>query len=271
METPVQAWVLPLCQAVAFWVSLLGFRGDHPRRFFLGLGAGALLARLGWLFFHFPALSGELPFLSSQTAGVGVEELAWWLGPGAGLSILFVPLGPLVLAPWRGGSEARLVYGAAACRALAPGFAVARLGCVLAGCCSGLPLAGHGGFVPPTALYELMGWTLVSVALIKASPRRVPGLFMAAFGALRLATEPWRAPPPLGEPVLDPGWLALAWLLAGVVGLWSGPVGGKLPPRHGARPGSRTGPARPGRQPQAYGIAGERDQQREEPTPWSSS
>jgi hypothetical protein len=276
METAAQPWVLPLCQAAAFWVALLGFRGQSPRRFILGLAAGALLARFGWLFLHFPVLSGELPFLSPRPCGPGAEELAWWLGPGAGLSILFVPLGPLALAPWRRGSHARLVYGVAACRALAPAFAVARLGCVFAGCCSGVPLAGEGGFAPPTALCEALGWGLVSAALARAAPCRVPGLFLAAFGALRLVTEPWRAPPPLGEPVLDPAWLALAWLLAGILALWGASTGGKLPTGGRRAADSKTGPAKLGGQ-RKNTESDKKDNEarkttkREEPIPWSSS
>ena len=254
MEVFSHGWALPLAQVAGFWVSLLGFRGDQPGRFLLGLAVGAVLARLGWFLLHLPVLSAELHLFSVGEPGPSAEELAWLLGPGAGLSVLLVPLGPLALTPWSLGSQARLDYWVAACRTLAPGLAVARFGCVLAGCCSGAPLGGDGGPVPPTALYEWMGWVLASGALAFASPSRVPGLFLLVFGGLRLATEPWRVPPPLGEPALDPGWLALAWMGAGIWALWDGSMGGTLQARQGNGSNLKAESTRRGRAPEDCGM-----------------
>jgi hypothetical protein len=38
------------------------------------------------------------------------------------------------------------------------------------------------------------------------------GAALAGLGALRFATQPFRAPPPLGEPTLDPRWVAALWI-----------------------------------------------------------
>jgi prolipoprotein diacylglyceryltransferase len=209
--------MLPFCQMAAFWVAVLGYRGDRVARLILGLGLGAILARVGWGLLHSP----QIFFAGSGLPRRLGPVLGYWLGVEAGLSLLFVPVGVLLSIPWWADREARLRYAAATSRSLAPAFGVARLGCVFAGCCSGLPFAGapEGGSVHPTALYELLGWGGVSAGLARVASRWVPGLFLAAFGGLRLATEPWRAPPPLGEPVLDPGWIAAAWLVVGLSAL----------------------------------------------------
>jgi len=216
----MQAWMLPLCQMAAFWVAVLGYRGDRVARFILGLGLGAIFARVGWGLLHATQIFLAPERLSAESDSTGRlgRALGYWLGDEAGLSLLFVPAGVLLSIPWAARREARLAYAAAASRSLAPACCVARLGCVAAGCCSGLPLPGapEGGSAHPTALYELMGWVGVSAGLLLTASRWVPGLFLTAFGGLRLVTEPWRAPPPLGEPVVDPGWIAGVWLVAGL-------------------------------------------------------
>ncbi len=216
MDTPIQAWILPVCQLAAFWVAVLTYRGEFPLRFVLGLGLGALLARLGWGLLHWPQL---FPFVWPPAGGLeGVRSLLQWFLPGSGFSLLFVPLGPLLVVPWRRGIGVCTRFGAAAGRSLAPAFAVARLGCVLAGCCPGLPMDAAVGGRPlyPTTLFELLGWGLTSLLVARVPDHRVPGLLLLAFGGLRLITEPWRAPPPLGDPVIDPGWIAVAWFAAGL-------------------------------------------------------
>lgn len=217
MQAPEQVWIFPLSQWAAFWVAVLAFRSERPVRFVVGLGLGAILARLGWALMNFSRV------FSGGFAAAWLEEPAWggWLAPETGFSVLFVPAGPLLLAPWAHGLAAGRRYAAAACRALAPGFAVARLGCVWAGCCSGEVLGGEPpvGFVHPTALYELLGWALATVGLAHIPSSRVPGFFLMTFGGLRLATEPLRAPPPLGAPELDPFWIGLVWFWVGLVGV----------------------------------------------------
>jgi hypothetical protein len=217
VQAPEQIWILPLWQWAAFWVAVLAFRSDHALRFVLGLGLGAILARLGWALLHFAQV------FFGGFAAAWLAEPAWggWLGPEAGFSVLFVPVGSWVFVPWSHGFEARRRYAAAACRALAPGFAVARLGCVWAGCCSGEVLGGEPGvgFAHPTALYELLGWALATPVLARIPSNWVPGFFLMIFGGLRLATEPLRAPPPLGAPDLDPVWIALAWFGIGLLEL----------------------------------------------------
>ncbi len=257
-----------LAHVAAFWVAVVCFRGAHPLRFIAGLGLGAVLARIGWAGLHLDQFAGPP---GSTSFGAGLDPLFLIWGAGAGFSLLFVPAGPLCLAPARAGAGANLAYAAAASRALAPAFAVARLGCVWAGCCGGRRVAELGAHFGahssaqtsatyPTAAWELAGWGAVACLLARAPTRWVPGLFGIAFGGLRLAIEPWRAPPPLGAPLLDPRWIAGAWLVSGLVWL----ARGAWPRRDrlaGGGPPEKAGPTLAARPPATGRGEG----------PWSSS
>jgi hypothetical protein len=70
----------------------------------------------------------------------------------------------------------------------------------------------------------MLGWGAAALVLARTPARWTPGLFLLVFGALRGITEPWRAPPPLGEPVLDPFWIAAAWFGAGLALCGRGPA-----------------------------------------------
>jgi hypothetical protein len=135
--------------------------------------------------------------------------------------VLFVPLGVLCAAPRA--RRARRDYLAAALGALPLAFAVARLGCLAAGCCPGTASAlpwslpdGRGARAHPVAAYDALGSASLHLALRSVRLALRAGLALAGFGALRLALEPLRAPPPLGAPCLSPAWLAALWLAAGL-------------------------------------------------------
>ena len=200
----------PTCLSAAFWLALAGFRAGGVR-FVAGLGLGAALAHLGWAVLYLHRLS---------------DPAAALLDPARGYCVLLVPLGPLLTAPWRQGPRWRDRYLAGCLRALTPALAVARLGCLLAGCCHGvasevpwaLPLAGVGRRVEPTPLYEMVGLLALWGLLRKLPERWVPPAFLIAFGLLRLLTEPLRAAPPLGAPAVSVEALAAAWVAAG--GIW---------------------------------------------------
>jgi hypothetical protein len=163
----------------AFWLAIgLHARrtGDRRRRarFIGALGAGALLARVG-------------------------DALLWgepgrMLEPGAELSVLFFPLGVLALAP----------HGAAFA-SLPLALALARLGCLVAGCCRG----ACGELLPA---FEATAWVAVHLGLARTAPDRVAERFAFAFGGLRLAQSPWRPPVPA---LVTPELVALAWLGVG--------------------------------------------------------
>jgi len=229
----------------AFWIAVGGFlRGATPSgagiagaagraggagrgpgfssatyRCVLGLALGAVLAHLAWALLH--------------AAAVATHPAAL-LNPAAGFTVLAVPLGLLATAPWRASSERRTAYLAAAFVPLPFALAVARLGCLAAGCCHGTPTelpwgislaaaelrAAHGGLfaagpgLHPTPLYESAGLLALGLAVRRLPRDWVAPAVLAGFGALRLAVEPWRAPPPLGPPLVPPALLAAAWLLA---------------------------------------------------------
>ena len=240
MLDPAPPWILLLCQSLAFWVALLGYRGPFRFRFLLGLGLGAILTRLGWLLLQAPAFLSPL----SREVG-GAAELGspgtfalWLLQPGAGASVLFVPLGPMGLGLGLRRSGGVGAFWASSARALAPAIAMARFGCVLAGCCSGrLWPGGTPGPWPhsagyPTALIEWAAWLGVSFLLFRIPREKVLGAFLLAFGGLRLVAEPLRESPPQGDPCLDPGWIALGWLFLGLVA-----VGRDAKVRPGRHPG----------------------------------
>jgi hypothetical protein len=176
------------CAALATALRL--HRGSRPLRFAAGLALGALLSHLGWAALHAEAVAAQ---------PAAALDLA------AGHCVLFLPLGPLLLAP-----------DAASWRALPLALAVARLGCLASGCCGGVaaPWGTH-----PTPAYE-GGLALALHFGLRAAPAACAGpLFALGFGLARLLVEPLRAPPPLGDPLVAPAALAGLWLAAGVLGL----------------------------------------------------
>jgi len=152
------ALLQPLVLCAAFWLALwLHDRRApcHTRRFAAALALGAVLARIGHAaLFEAPDANPFDPF-------------------GA-VSVLFVPLGIVLLNP-----------SAAAFSSLPLPFALARAGCLAAGCCH-----GHAGALLPisgaAALCALHRGTQ------RLSPRWVPAAFLIAFGALRIAESDWR-------------------------------------------------------------------------------
>jgi hypothetical protein len=184
----------------AFWMAILDYlrRGgtaETGSRFVAGLALAAASAHLGWALLH---LDGWM-----------VHARAF-LNPAAGHSVLFAPLGILVLTPTMRGARGR--YLAPALGSLPRAFAVARLGCLACGCCHGTEgaLGTH-----PTRIYEIAG--LLGLA---AWTRRLPAAWvgpatLSGFGTLRLVTEPFRAPSLLGDPVIAPAALGFAWIAVG--------------------------------------------------------
>jgi prolipoprotein diacylglyceryltransferase len=72
----------------------------------------------------------------------------------------------------------------------------------------------------PVAGYEVLAWTVLAFALRRVSDAQAPGLFLFAFGALRLFLEPLRAAPPLGEPGLEIGLVASLWMGVGLISVY---------------------------------------------------
>ena len=198
------AWLQPLAWCAAFWTALaLYSRRARPARsvhFALGLALGAALAHAGWLLLHAAVIA---PALRARPGLL--------LDPAFGACVLFVPLGPLLLE-----------RSAAAFASLPLGLAVARLGCLAAGCCRGTPtslpwaLAG----LHPTALYESAGLLVLHAAVSRAAPRFAAPLVLGGIGALRLACEPLRAAPALAAPLVPPAALAAAWLVFAAALTW---------------------------------------------------
>lgn len=209
-ETTLQ--LLTWC--LAFWAAVLGFAAGQRRvayaeRFVLGLALGAVLAHVGWALLHFPV--------------VRLQPMAF-LDPSVGYTVLALPLGLLALAPWRAQPRARVGFLAAAFGALPLALAVARLGCLVAGCCRGAPSslpwavtpAGGGTPVHPSAVYEIAGLVLLHAAARRLEPDWVMPGVLAGLGAIRVAVEPFRAAAPLGPPVVSPAALAGLWIAVGL-------------------------------------------------------
>jgi hypothetical protein len=202
---------LALC--AAFWVAVFGFLQRAPEgvdrlRLPIGLALGAGFAHVGWSALHVASL----------------WQKPWALADlGAGFSVLFVPLGLLASAPWRAEPDRRDAYLGAALGCLPLAQAVARLGCLVAGCCWGTPTDLPWGVRPPGELtsrhpvpvYELAGLLALQLCLRSVRRERAAGPVLAGLGSLRLVLEPWRATPPLGPPLVSPSALAAVWLLVG--------------------------------------------------------
>lgn len=190
------ATLQPIAWCAAFWMALaLYSRRAQPQRhvrFTLSLALGAFLAHVGWLLLHAPAI---WPALCARPGLL--------LDPSLGYCVLFVPLGPLLLE-----------RSAAAFASLPLALAVARLGCLTAGCCLGTPTLAAWAVagLHPTGLYEIGGLLALQAAVSRAAPRFAAPVVLGGFGLLRLAIDPLRAAPPLGEPLVAPAVLAGAWL-----------------------------------------------------------
>ena len=211
VELQLAAWL------AAFWTAVV-VHARHPgrtgsARFAAALLSGAALAHLG------------APLLS----GAGCLKALPVSTPGC--SVLFVPLGVALCTRAPG-----------AFAALPVALAVARLGCLAAGCC-----AGSGG-VPTRGIEVALLLGLHGLARILPEAR-VPGAVLAGLGLVRLATTPWRVAPPAG--LLAPQVVAATWLAIGALwatrvtswapGLRATRVSSWAPGLRAARPGSRQG------------------------------
>jgi hypothetical protein len=194
------ALLQPAAWCAAFWTALLLYtrraRPAQPLRFACALALGAALAHAGWLLLHAPALWPAL-----------LARPGLLLAPSLGFCVLFLPLGPLLLE-----------RSAAAFASLPLALAVARLGCLAAGCCHGTPTALPWAMagLHPTALYEIAGLLALHGVVSRAGARSAAPLVLGGMGALRLLIDPLRAAPPLGAPLVPAAAIAAAWLAIAV-------------------------------------------------------
>jgi hypothetical protein len=208
--------------SAAFWTAFALARrrtAASPLRVAAGLALGAAAAHLGWAALHPGAIAAAPQAL---------------LDPTRGFCVLFVPVGPLLVAPRGGGERGRFL--SAVLGSLPISFAVARLGCSVAGCCLGAPAelpwaAPDRAGTPrhPAALYDAAGCAALQLALRRVRGELRAGAALAGLGALRLATQPFRAAPPLGEPALDPRWFAALWIGLGAASAAQGRRARALP------------------------------------------
>jgi hypothetical protein len=184
----------------AFWMAIFvylrrGGTAESGTRFVIGLALAGGAAHLGWAFLHLDEVMAHPRAL---------------LNPAVGHSVLFAPLGILALAPGR--RAARQRYLAAALGSLPQAFAVARLGCLACGCCQGTS-AVFGA--DATLLCEIAGLLALDGLTRRLSAAWVGPVTLSGFGTLRLLTEPFRAPAPLGEPLIPPTALGIGWIAVG--------------------------------------------------------
>ena len=180
------ALLQPVAWSAAFWTALWLYdrrAGPRPARFACALALGAALAHAGWLLLHAPA---TWPALHGRPGLL--------FDPSLGFCVLFLPLGPLLLE-----------RSSAAFASLPLALAVARLGCLAAGCCQG------------ARLYEIAGLLALHGAVARGDARFTAPLVLGGLGALRLLVEPLRAAPPLGAPVVPAAAIAGAWLVVAAV------------------------------------------------------
>lgn len=199
---------------VGFWVAVAVHArrspdGEGSLRLPIGLALGALLAHLGWAILHLDEVSRHpLALLDVST----------------GMSVLFVPLGLLLVALPAPRDERRR-FLAAALGSLPLALAMARVGCVVAGCCHGitsdvawaLPLGPDEQMRHPTALYEIAGLLGLATAVHLLPAGLTASAVLVGMGALRLMLEPLRSPPPLGEPVVSVSLVAAGCVVTGLL------------------------------------------------------
>ncbi len=145
----------------AFQLSMAGFAarersGAARLRMAVGLGLGAAAARLAWGILNAPRVLGD-PFLLLDVNG--------------GFSLLGVPAGLVAAAP-RG--TRRPSWLAAACRPLPCALAVAKLGCLAAGCCAS-PLRDAASL----AILGLLAWSVPRRTVTPTVLLGVPALWLA--------------------------------------------------------------------------------------------
>jgi hypothetical protein len=213
----------PIAWCAAFWTALFLYsrraRPVQSLRFACALALGAAFAHVGWLLLHLPE---TWPALRARPGLL--------FDPSLGFCVLFVPLGPLLLE-----------RSPAAFASLPLALAVARLGCVAAGCCQGIPTAAPWAVsgVHPTAVYEIAGLLALGGAAARADARFAAPVVMGGLGALRLLVDPLRAAPELGAPVIAPAAIAAAWLGGAATLAWARAARARTP-RHGNATGSAT-------------------------------
>ena len=178
--------VRALALSGAFWLALAGFAGRTGLgRHLVGLLAGGVCARLGWALLELPR---------------GIPSLRLVVAPEGGLTVLALPLGPLLVARTVPPAQ-RAHFVRASFAALPLALALARLGCVANGCCGApwLPRLEIGAFV------------FVHALIRSRRTRQVAPVVLAAFGVIRLCTEPFR--PPTGASSLAVTAGAAAWIV----------------------------------------------------------
>jgi hypothetical protein len=188
----------------AFWTALFLYTrrsgAVQPLRFACALALGAALSHVGWVLLHAPAI---WPAIRTRP-GLLID-------PSLGYCVLFLPLGPLLLE-----------RSAAAFASLPLALAVARLGCLTAGCCHGTPTSAPWAVagLHPTALYEIAGFLALHGVVSYTEARFAAPFVLGGIGALRLLIDPLRAAPLLGAPIVPPVAIAAAWLVLAVALAW---------------------------------------------------
>jgi len=202
-----------LAWSAALWATFLGFQawGGAPEdapRLAIGLLVGAALAHGGAI---------------ALTPAPGASALAQLASP-TGFSILFVPLGVLAAGAWPRGTGGRKsvrasVFLAPALGGLCLGLAAARLGCILEGCCGGR-FCSAIGHAAPTRWLEALGFVVLAFGSQRVSRRNVVPWVLAGFGALRLATQPFRLSGFAEASFTSIYAMAGAWVCAGLLWAW---------------------------------------------------
>jgi hypothetical protein len=173
----------PLALCAAFWLALWLHDHHAPRntpRFAAALVLGAVFARLG-------------------SASLFEAPDAVRFDPFGAVSLLFLPLGIVLLCPT-----------AAAFSSLPLPLALARVGCIAAGCCQ-----GRVGLLLPIA--DAAAFCVLHSGARRLSPRWVSAAFLIAFGALRVSESSWRGEAVEASARIAPSRIAALWIVAGLV------------------------------------------------------
>ena len=217
--------IVILCGSFWVGVAMLERSPERGARSLVGLTLCGALAHAGWCVQH-----------------AGAIGLDTWLDPTRGATILALPLGFLLVAPWHLGRTRVLRFLGSCWLRLLPCLAIARSACLVAGCCSGRlldPAPGWGAVSMtrhPVELYEIALWGACWWLLRRMPSELVPALFALGFGMTRLLLAPLREPSSFSASAdFSPELFAIVWISVGVLGIglqrsdwqrrrWSDPV-----------------------------------------------
>lgn len=220
-----------LCGLTAVVLSVLLFRYElkrnrYPRHLWMTLTVAGLPAGILGSKVYDVLEKWDLFVLSPVEVFFRIPGQAWYGALIAGGAAIALTLGVMRLPVLN-------VFDLAA-PVIALGHALGRLGCLLSGCCHGIPSTApwalpflHGQYpadvpVHPTQLYEMLAYLFISAFLWRLRDQEMAagmriGAYLVFTGVARFVIEFYRLNPPAMLHLTAPQWIAMAGISLGLV------------------------------------------------------